>query len=87
MNIPDRLCKKEPRIFTDADGPKSVFSEFCDFDHATSMREISAAYRSGKLEHEILDRAVSRVLVLKFQPGLFNRPETDPKLRAMVCRC
>jgi beta-glucosidase len=61
--------------------------QFYDFDHATWMREISAAYRSGQLETEILDRAVSRVLALKFRLGLFDRPETDPERHANVCRC
>ena len=61
--------------------------QFYDFDHTTWMREISAAYRSGELEREVLDRAVSRVLALKFRLGLFDRPETDPARHAKVCRC
>ena len=61
--------------------------QFYDFDHATWMREISAAYRTGELEPEILDRAVSRVLALKFRLGLFDRAETDSELNCKVCRC
>jgi beta-glucosidase len=60
--------------------------QFYDFDHATWMHEISAAYRAGELEAHVLDRAVRRVLALKFRLGLFDCPETDPELNAKVCR-
>ncbi len=61
--------------------------QFYDFDHATWLGEISAAYRGGELEPHILDRAVGRVLSLKFRLGLFDRPETDPEHHPKVSRC
>ncbi len=36
------------------------------------------AVRSGQLEEEVLDRAVRRVLTLKFRLGLFEQPYADP---------
>lgn len=60
--------------------------QFYDFDHATWMREIVGACRDGDLDTAVLDRAVGRVLALKFRLGLFDDPETDPSLNARVCR-
>lgn len=37
------------------------------------------AVRAGQLEEEVLDRAVRRVLTLKFRLGLFESPYADPE--------
>ncbi|WP_379164104.1 glycoside hydrolase family 3 N-terminal domain-containing protein [Paenibacillus sp. sgz5001063] len=39
---------------------------------------LAGAVRSGKLAVEVLDRAVQRVLELKFKLGLFEQPYADP---------
>lgn len=60
--------------------------QFYDFDHPTWLNEIVAAVELGQLEQAVLDRAVARVLTLKFRLGLFDNPETDPELNGRVCR-
>ncbi|OKP95519.1 glycoside hydrolase family 3 N-terminal domain-containing protein [Paenibacillus sp. P46E] len=40
---------------------------------------LAGAVRSGKLAVEVLDRAVQRVLELKFRLGLFEQPYADPE--------
>lgn len=42
-------------------------------------KHLVEAVRSGQLEEEVLDRAVRRVLTLKFRLGLFERPYADPE--------
>jgi beta-glucosidase len=44
------------------------------------------AVKSGQVSTAILDRAVSRVLRLKFEMGLFENPYVDPKKAAKVVR-
>ncbi|QHW33656.1 beta-glucosidase [Paenibacillus rhizovicinus] len=43
----------------------------------TSFTTLEAAVEAGKAEEELLDRAVRRVLKLKFELGLFDNPFTD----------
>ena len=47
--------------------------------YATHLPEL---VRSGRLKMEAIDRAVTRVLRVKFALGLFERPYTDEKLHA-----
>ncbi|MGG6309495.1 glycoside hydrolase family 3 N-terminal domain-containing protein [Paenibacillus macerans] len=42
-------------------------------------KHLVEAVRSGQLEEEVLDRAVRRVLTLKFRLGLFEAPYADPE--------
>ncbi|WP_295730848.1 glycoside hydrolase family 3 N-terminal domain-containing protein [uncultured Muribaculum sp.] len=44
-----------------------------------AFRNLVSAARSGKLDEGALDRAVGRVLKLKFDMGLFENPYVDPK--------
>ncbi len=45
------------------------------------------AVRSGKVSPEVLDRAVRRVLTVKFELGLFENPYADPKEAARLNDC
>ncbi|WP_186756384.1 glycoside hydrolase family 3 N-terminal domain-containing protein [Echinicola salinicaeni] len=45
-----------------------------------------AAIQSGKVDLDILDQAVARVLRLKFEMGLFENPYVDPELAAQKVR-
>jgi beta-glucosidase len=45
------------------------------------------AVRSGKVSSEVLDRAVRRVLTVKFELGLFENPYADPKEAARLNDC
>ncbi len=45
------------------------------------------AVRSGKVSMEVLDRAVRRVLTVKFELGLFENPYADPKEAARLNDC
>lgn len=47
-------------------------------------KHLVEAVRSGQLEEEVLDRAVRRVLTLKFRLGLFERPYADPERAEQV---
>lgn len=49
-----------------------------------AYRNLVAAARSGKLDEGALDRAVGRVLKLKFDMGLFENPYVDPKAARTV---
>ncbi len=44
-----------------------------------AYRNLVAAAKAGKLDAGALDRAVGRVLTLKFDMGLFEHPYVDPK--------
>lgn len=47
-------------------------------------KHLVAAVRAGQLEEEVLDRAVRRVLTLKFRLGLFEAPYADPERAEQV---
>lgn len=63
-----------------------VDMQFYDFDHKTFQNAIIDGTRDGSLSPEALDRAVSDVLRVKFELGLFDRPFVDPALNASVYR-
>lgn len=50
-------------------------------------RYLLAAAQSGELEPEVLDRAALRVLKLKFELGLFERPYADSQKAAEIIGC
>lgn len=50
-------------------------------------RHLLTALAEGKLSEAALDRAVSRVLALKFKLGLFERPYADPARAAEIIGC
>lgn len=49
-------------------------------------KHLLEAIKSGQVSMAILDRAVSRVLRVKFEMGLFENPYVDPKKAARVVR-
>jgi beta-glucosidase len=63
-----------------------VDMQFYDFDHEVFQRALIDCVREGSLPQSDLDRAVKSVLRVKFALGLFDRPTTDPDLRAKVFR-
>ena len=63
-----------------------VDMQFYDFDHATFQNAIIDGTHDGSLVPQALDRAVSDVLRVKFELGLFDHPLTDPALNATVHR-
>lgn len=63
-----------------------VDMQFYDFDHQTFQGAIVSGIRDGSLSSAALDRAVSDVLRVKFELGLFDRPLVDPALNAQVHR-
>lgn len=63
-----------------------VDMQFYDFDHATFQNAIIEGTREGKLATTALDRAVSDVLRVKFELGLFDHPLVDPALNPKVHR-
>lgn len=63
-----------------------VDMQFYDFDHRTFQGAIVDGMRDGSLQPTELDRAVSDVLRVKFELGLFDRPFVDPALNGRVHR-
>lgn len=50
----------------------------------TAFTKLEEAVRQGKVDESLIDRAVRRVLRLKFRLGLFERPYVDERLPAAV---
>jgi len=63
-----------------------VDMQFYDFDHQTFQGAIVDGLRDGSLSPAALDRAVSDVLRVKFELGLFDHPLVDPTLNVRVHR-
>lgn len=57
-----------------------VDMQFYDFDHKVFQDAIAAGIKDGTLSEVALDRAVSDVLRVKFELGLFDHPLTNPAL-------
>jgi beta-glucosidase len=63
-----------------------VDMQFYDFDHRTFQGAIMDGIGDGSLQPAALDRAVSDVLRVKFELGLFDHPFVDPALNGRVHR-
>jgi beta-glucosidase len=63
-----------------------VDMQFYDFKHDIFQDAIISGAKDGALTAEALDRAVSSVLRVKFELGLFDHPAIDPGLDAKVRR-
>ncbi|MHB8637968.1 MAG: glycoside hydrolase family 3 N-terminal domain-containing protein [Fimbriimonadaceae bacterium] len=63
-----------------------VDMQFYDFDHATFQGALVDGVRLRLLPERILDQAVSRVLRVKFELGLFDKPLVDSSLAQQVTR-
>jgi beta-glucosidase len=63
-----------------------VDMQFYDFKHDVFQNAIIADIKDGTLSPAALDRAVSSVLRVKFELGLFDHPTVDPNLDAKVRR-
>src|SRR3569833_1448111 len=61
--------------------------QYYDFDHKLWEQAIVESVESGKLSVDVVDRAVARVLGLKFRLGLFENPYIDEGLASRVKRC
>ena len=55
-----------------------------DYPELASYRNLTALVREGRLDEAVIDRAVRRVLRLKFRLGLFDQPYVDPAEVAQV---
>lgn len=64
-----------------------VDMQFFDFDHDTFQNAIISGINDGSLTQAVLDRAVGRVLRVKFMLGLFDNPFIDPALDRRVSHC
>ena len=61
--------------------------QFYDYSHEVFQGSIMQAAADGRLPMEVLDKAVGRVLSLKFRLGLFDNPFIDPALKSKVNMC
>ncbi|HVT13292.1 MAG TPA: glycoside hydrolase family 3 N-terminal domain-containing protein [Fimbriimonadaceae bacterium] len=76
---------------TEADAVRLAISsgvdmQFYDFKHDTFQNALIDGVKSGKMPQAVLDQAVSRVLRVKFELGLFDHPYIDESLHARVSR-
>ncbi|MBR4206087.1 MAG: glycoside hydrolase family 3 C-terminal domain-containing protein [Clostridia bacterium] len=55
--------------------------------HHLAYEDIRAAYERGLLTEEVIDRAVLRLLTVKFAVGLFDQPFADPDEADRLVRC
>ncbi|MBB6729559.1 glycoside hydrolase family 3 N-terminal domain-containing protein [Cohnella zeiphila] len=60
--------------------------QYYDYPHEIYQNAVIEMVGSGDLDEEVVDRAVARVLRVKFMLGLFERPYTDPELYRSVVR-
>lgn len=76
-----------------ATGPKEAITQainagldmqFYDYPHNVFQKAVVEAVKDGSISKDKLDRAVSAVLRLKFELGLFENPYTDESLIANV---
>jgi beta-glucosidase len=63
-----------------------VDMQFYDFDHSVFQKSLVDCVREGSLDDADVNRAVSAVLRVKFELGLFDHPLVDPALHAKVDR-
>lgn len=61
--------------------------QYYDFSHEIFQGAILELLGEGTLPMDVLDRAVGRVLRVKFMLGLFERPYADPELCKSRVRC
>ena len=59
----------------------------CDYPAPFWNRTLEKLVRDGKISMERIDDIVRRVLTIKFEMGLFDRPYTDETLYPEVIRC
>jgi len=76
---------------TEADAARLAISsgvdmQFYDFKHDVFQNALIDGIKTGKLSKAALDQAVSRVLRVKFELGLFDHPYVDESLHARVSR-
>ncbi|KFG91369.1 Beta-glucosidase-like glycosyl hydrolase precursor [Sphingobium herbicidovorans NBRC 16415] len=57
-----------------------------DMPEGASYAHLPPLVREGKVSEAVIDAAVSRVLALKFEAGLFERPYADPVRAARVLK-
>ena len=75
------------RAGTDQASPDGVMDERDDGDGSTAMYSVlPEALDAGLIEQEDIDRAVRRVLRVKFRLGLFDDPSVDRALAASASR-
>ena len=72
---------------TPEDGPLDALKAGLDVDLPNGGAEyLPALAKSGKLTPELLDQAVARVLRVKFELGLFDKPYVEPARADQVVR-
>ena len=64
-----------------------VDMQFYDYPHDVHFDAIVQGVRSGRLSMDLVDQAVSRVLRVKFDLGLFENPYVDESLFDKVNHC
>jgi len=86
-----RLYKDHHTSATPADACRDALNsgvdmQFYDFSHDVFQNAIIDGVKNGQVTPATLDAAVSRILRVKFQLGLFEHPSVDEDLNAKVRR-
>lgn len=61
--------------------------QYYDYPHEFFQNALIKMVETGRMKEETIDRAVARILRVKFMLGLFDNPCIDPKLSRSVVRC
>jgi len=87
-----RIAKNHHLVSNSKDALKLAISggldvQGCDLPNGFFRRALFELVEEGKVEQKRIDDAVSRVLRVKFDLGLFENPYTDEDLYPSVIRC
>lgn len=64
-----------------------VDMQYYDYPHDFFQTALLDMVKDGTMSQETIDRAVTRILRIKFMLGLFDNPYVDPQLSSSVVRC
>lgn len=70
-----------------ADAQAMALNAGLDVELATGYGDLPRLLGEGKITQEALDKAVERVLAVKFELGLFEEPFVDPEAADRIVRC
>lgn len=71
----------------EADAARQSFSSGVDIELGRCFRHLAEAVETGRIPMALLDKAVARVLKVKFQLGLFENPYVDVDEALRVTNC
>lgn len=83
------IYSKHKVVRTKAEAAKEALEAGLDMELPESdcFEELLGLVKEGELSEEVINRAVSRILRVKFWLGLFDDPYVDPEIAEKICNC